>query len=94
MNAPRVTIRQATADERRKKFPPIVRDGPRVRVPKYVVVNPENGNVYTVFGLPQGGDTRAEAFFWAERLVSNNGFDYTPPDGWERVRGALKPRLA
>lgn len=86
---PAVTIRRATADERHAKFPPIVANGPRVRVPKYLVVNPATDNVYTVFGIPQGGDTRAEAVFWAERLASKNGLDFARPAGWERVEGAL-----
>lgn len=86
---PEVTIRKSTADERRRKFSPIVADGPRVRVPKYVVVNPKTDGIYTVFGLPQGGDVRAEAVFWAERLASKNGFDFLQPAGWENVQGRL-----
>lgn len=84
-----LTIRKATADERRAKFPPIVRDGPDIPVPKYVVVNAASDAICTVFGLPQGGDTRAEAIFWAERAASKNDFDYEPPAGWENVQGAL-----
>lgn len=82
-------IRKATEAERRDKFPPIVAGGPRIRVPKYVVVNPETDSVWTVFGLPQGGDTRAEAVFWAERLASKNDLRYEPPPGWENVEGKL-----
>lgn len=84
-----VTIRKATADERREKFPPLVAGGSRCRVPKYVVVNAESNRIYTVFGLPQGGDVRAEAVFWAERLASKNDFRYVSPAGWENVPGAL-----
>lgn len=84
------TIRLATAAERRDKFPPIVAGRRRVRVPKYVLVNPATDNIYTVFGLPQGGDTRAEAVFWAERLASKNDLDYIAPDGWENVAGRLR----
>jgi hypothetical protein len=87
-----LTIRKATADERRSKFPPIVRGGPRIPVPTYVVVNADTDDVVTVFGLPQGGETRAEAVFWAERAASKNGYDYVPPVGWEDVRGALPRR--
>ena len=86
-----VTIRKATMTERRDKFPPLVVGGTRCRVPKYVVVNPITDHIWTVFGLPQGGDTRAEAVFWAERLASNNGLSYQPPIGWERITGELKP---
>lgn len=85
-----VTIRPATADERRDKFPPIVANGPRIRVPKYVVVNSETGGITTVFGMPNGGDTRAEAVFWAERAASKNDLLYEPPAGWENVVGVLK----
>jgi hypothetical protein len=84
-----VSIRKATSDERRKGFPPIVKSRRRVRVPKYVVVNPDSDNIFTVFGLPQGGDTRAEAVFWAKRLASKNDLDYSPPRGWEGVVGEL-----
>jgi hypothetical protein len=84
-----VTIRKATAVEKRRGFPPIGANGPRPRVPKYVVVNPHTDGIYTVFGIPQGGDTRAEAVFWAERLASKNDLDYLPPAGWERVVGKL-----
>ncbi len=81
------TIRLATAEERREKFPPIVANGPRIRAPKYLVVNPATDRAWTVFGIPQGGDTRAEAVFWAERLASKNDLDFIRPAGWERVEG-------
>ena len=87
-----VSIRLSTPDEREKKFPPLMAGRSPIRVPKYVVVNPANDNIWTVFGLPQGGDTRAEAVFWAERLASKNGLDYEPPEGWERVQGKLRAR--
>lgn len=86
---PVVTIRLSTAEERREKFPPLVKGGRRQRIPKYLVVNPKTDNFWTVFGMPQGGDTRSEAVFWAERLASKNDLDYQPPPGWENVEGAL-----
>lgn len=84
-----VTIRKASPEQRRNGFAPLVAGRPRIRAQKYVVVNADGGGVWTVFGLPQGGDTRAEAVFWAERLASKNGFDYLPPPGWENVVGKL-----
>lgn len=86
---PVVTIRKATDAERRDKFPPLVAGKRRLRVPKYVVVSAAD-LIYTVFGLPQGGDTRKEAVFWAERLASKNGLDYQPPSGWEGTEGSLR----
>lgn len=88
-NRRELTIRPATADERRIKFPPIVPGGSRVRVPKYVVVSAASGGIVSVFGIPQGGDTRSEAVFWAKRAASKNDYDYISPAGWERVEGRL-----
>lgn len=84
-----MSIRKSTAVERRDKFPPIVHGRQRLRVQKYVVVNPATDSIYTVFGLPQGGDTRAEAVFWAERLASKNDLRFERPIGWENVEGKL-----
>lgn len=84
-----VAVRRSTPEERRAKFPPIAAGGPRIRVPKYVLVNPETDAVWTVFGLPQGGDTRAETVFWAERLASKNDLVFVRPPGWESVVGDL-----
>jgi hypothetical protein len=85
---PVCTIRRSTSAERRAKFPPIVAGGPRVRVPKYICVS-GSGVIYTVFGMPQGGDVRAEAVYWAERLSSKNDLRYVPPPGWANVVGRL-----
>jgi hypothetical protein len=57
--------------------------------PRYCVCNPASGHVYTVFGFVQGGDTREEAVFWAERLASRNGLAFERPAGWENVVGKL-----
>lgn len=84
-----ITVRRSTEQERRDKFPPPLGGSRRVRVPKYVVVGVESGNVITVFGLPQGGDTRAEAVFWAERAESKNDLRFIRPDGWESIEGKL-----
>lgn len=91
---PGLTIRKSTDAERAEKFPPIVRGRKRIRVPKYVVVAAKHADkhmhICSVFGLPQGGNTRAEAVFWAERFASKNGYEYVPPDGWENIEGKLK----
>ncbi len=84
---PVVTIRKATDDERHKKWPPLIAGRPRIRIPKYVVVG-DNG-IWSVFGLPQGGDTRAEAVFWAERLAGKNDLRFQCPAGWGNVEGRL-----
>jgi hypothetical protein len=85
-----ITIRKSTPQERKDKWPPIVMDGRRIPVPKYVVCMwDDDERVVSVFGLPQGGDTREEAVFWAERCASKNGFDYVPPHGWEDIDGKL-----
>ena len=59
---PQLTIRRSTAGERKEKFPPIVRGQRRIRVPKHVVVAVAHQDkhmfICSVFGLPQGGDTR------------------------------------
>jgi hypothetical protein len=65
-------------------------DQARYQRPRYVVCNPESGNDWTVFGLIQGGNTREEAVFWAERLASKNGLTFERPKGWEDVVGALE----
>lgn len=93
---PGLTIRKATPGERAEKFPPLVRGRRRIRIPKYVAVATEHYDehmfICSVFGIPQGGDTRAEAVFWAERFASKNGYEYIPPTGWEKVVGALPSR--
>ena len=86
---PAVTIRRSTDEERRAKFPPPFGGTKPAKVPRYVVVNPITDRIWTVFGLPQGGSTRAEAVFWAERLASKNGLRYVPPVGWGNVIGTL-----
>lgn len=85
----KVTIRPTTEEERCEQFPPIVTGGPRIPVEKYVVINPDTNSIFTVFGLPQGGEDREEAVFWAQRLASKNDFEYIAPEGWEDVVGRL-----
>jgi len=87
-NRPEITVRLATDAERADKFPPLVRGRRRIRVPKYVVVVSRD-YICSVFGLPQGGDTRSEAVFWAERFASNNDYSFVRPSGWENVQGRL-----
>jgi hypothetical protein len=59
--------------------------------PRYIVYAPESGGDFAVFGFIQGGETREEAVFWAERFASKNGLSYVAPEGWENVTGALPP---
>jgi hypothetical protein len=73
-----IAIREASEEDREK-----------YERPRYVVCNPQSGNDWTVFGHIQGGDTREEAVFWAERLASKNGLHFERPGGWEDVEGAL-----
>lgn len=91
---PQLTIRKSTDAERKEKFPPLFRGRRRIRVPKYVVVavarHDRHMHICSVFGLPQGGDTRAEAVFWAERFASKNDYVYVPPKGWENIEGVLR----
>lgn len=84
-----VTIRPSTPEERKEKWPPVLAGGRRQRIPKYVVVGTETDIIVSVFGMPQGGQTRAEAVFWAKRFASKNGYGYRAPDGWENVEGTL-----
>lgn len=90
---PRLTIRKSTAAERAEKCPPLVAGAARIRIPKYVVVAERHLDkhmyICTVFGIPQGGDTRAEALFWGERFASKNDYKFIRPLGWEKVVGAL-----
>jgi hypothetical protein len=90
---PQLTIRKATAEERDEKFPPLLRGRRRIRIPKYVVVTTEHADkhmhICSVFGLPYGGDTRAEALFWAERFASKNDYQMIRPKGWGKVEAKL-----
>jgi len=90
---PEITVRRSTDAERAEKFPPLVRGRRHIRVPKYVVVGPGN-HICSVFGLPQGGDTRSEAVFWAERFASKNDYSFVRPSGWEGVTAALDEELS
>ena len=85
---PEITVRRPTEAERAAKFPPIVRGHNRISLQKYVVVGPSD-SICSVFGLPQGGKTRAEAVFWAERFASKNGYSFVRPSGWDEVVGEL-----
>lgn len=94
--APKLTIRKSTDKERAEKWPPLFADRRRIRIPKYVVVSVEHQDkhlyICSVFGLPQGGDTRAEAIFWAERFASKNDYRYVAPEGWADIEGVLPKR--
>lgn len=88
-----ITIRKSTPEERAAKSPPIVAGGPRIPIPKWVLVyeEPTPGMLPFVctFGMPDGGATRAEAVFWAERQESKNDLRFVRPDGWENIEGRL-----
>jgi len=81
-----ITIRKSTPQEQVERVEPIVVGGPRPEVPTYVVVSVETDRLCLVFGLPQGGESRGEALYWAERMVSKNGFDLVLPSGWKNVK--------
>jgi hypothetical protein len=57
--------------------------------PRHVVCFPDRGTDLAVFGQVEGGETREEAVFWAERAASKNGFDFQRPEGWQNVVGRL-----
>lgn len=59
--------------------------------PRFVAYDPLTCLDYIVFGSVQGGDTREEAVFWAERLASKNGLNFERPEGWGDVEGELPP---
>lgn len=93
---PEITIRESTLAERTERFPPLLGAAPprqRIPIPKWVVVTVEyvdrHMHICSTFGLPQGGDTREEAVFWAERFASKNGYRFVRPDGWDDVEGRL-----
>jgi hypothetical protein len=58
--------------------------------PGWQVYNPVTDSQWAVFGQPQGGETREEAVFWAERLASKNGLRFERPEGWENIVGRLE----
>lgn len=88
-----ITIRKSTPEERAAKSPPIVAGGSRCPIPKWVVVweKPTPGMLPFVctFGMPDGGATRAEAVFWAERKADRNDLHFYRPPGWENIEGSL-----
>jgi hypothetical protein len=92
---PAITIRESTEAERREEWPPPFGGTKTSKIPKYVVVavmhQHKHMHICSVFGLPQGGDTREEAVFWAERFCSKNGYSFARPEGWGDVVGALPP---
>jgi hypothetical protein len=90
---PLLTIRKSTDAERKEKWSPLLRGRLRIPIPKYVVVTVEHQgkhmHICSVFGLPYGGNTRAEALFWAERFASKNDYRLIRPDGWGKVEAKL-----
>jgi hypothetical protein len=86
-----LTIRAATPEER-KHVGDFWATGKPMKAKKYIVVDTETGSYLGAFGMVDGGNTRAEAVFWAERWASKNGGHFLRPDGWEKVVGALPER--
>lgn len=83
-----ITVREATAEERKTGFPPIVAGGPRCKVPRYVVCNAEQPeDIILVFGMPEGADSKSEAVYWAERTASKSDLRYEAAPGWEDIVG-------
>lgn len=85
-----LTIREATPDERKPGGLGTfwATDKP-MRAQKYVVVDVETDDYLGAFGMVDGGSTRSEAVFWAERWASKNDGHFLRPQGWENVEGAL-----
>ena len=82
----RVTIRETTPDEREQTYS----NGTKL-FEKYVAVNADDPNmVQTSYFMPVGGSSKPEAVYWAERHCSHWGFEFVRPEGWEKVRGALR----
>lgn len=86
-----LTVRAATLEERRRGgVGSFWATGKPMRAPRYVVVDANDPTQYLgAFGMVDGGDTRAEAVFWAERWASKNDGHFIRPDGWAKVEGAL-----
>ena len=66
---------------------------------RYILVRPDTPTGlgadtprFYVFGIEQGGPTREEALFWAERWASKQDFKLVLPDGWENVEPKLPSR--
>ena len=88
-----LTIRKATAEERRY-VGNFWGTGQTMHAKKYVVVDADTDDYLGAFGMVAGGDTRAEAVFWAERWASKNGGHFLRPEGWDAVVGALPGDVA
>lgn len=87
--APHITVRESTEAEREHAgyFP---YNRAPMTAQRYVVCRYEDPTkLLGVFGMIDGGETREEAVFWAERMASKNGFHFLRPAGWEDVVGAL-----
>lgn len=77
----KLSIRERTADDMPDR-------------PRYVVCFPERNGDFALFGQIQGGETREEAVFWAERAASKNDFEFLRPYGWDEVVGSLPEESA
>lgn len=56
---------------------------------RYIITPLNSDNRFYVFGIEQGGKTKEEALFWAERLASKNGFDLVLPKTFKDVIPSL-----
>lgn len=85
-----VTIRRRRPDEPDVAF---WLGGKPQRVPVWVVVDADDPDRYLGgFGMVDGGRSKAEAVFWAERFASKNGYGFIRPPGFEKVLGKLPDR--
>jgi hypothetical protein len=88
-----LTIRDSTEAER-EHIADFWATGNPMRAQRYLIVEADNPESWLgAFGLVDGGDTREEAVFWAERWADKNGGHFLRPDGWEDVVGALPEQV-
>jgi hypothetical protein len=79
-----VTIRARRKDE---PDVPFWATGVAQKVPRWVVVDADDSDRYLGgFGMVDGGKSKGEAVFWAERFALKNGYTFIRPAGFEKVR--------
>ena len=84
-----LTVRESTPEEREPGgVGTFWLTGKALAAARYVVVS-DDGEYLGGFGGVDGGDTREEAVFWADRWASKNGGHFIRPDGWAEVVGNL-----
>lgn len=88
-NVRHLTARESTPDERMPGGVGFWLTGAPMAASRYVVVDVETGAYLGGFGMADGGDTREEAVYWADRWASKNGGHFLRPEGWEGIVGDL-----